>query len=293
MEVTRGLTFSAFGALAFPPVSGIVMDDSWDELTWKAGLDYALSDTALAYFSYSRGYKAGGFNVSDPFAPAFDPEILDAFEIGFKSLWYDQRLQVNGAAYYYDYSDKQELTSDATGFSVWENAGAATLFGAELELVGQVTDNFVFDASVSYINSEYDEYMTTDLENIALGVQDLSGNELTDAPEWQIHIGAQYTHQLDSGLGSLTLRGDHSYTDDKFVRPFNLATDRLDSYHRTNAQLSWLSDDGDWEAVLYVNNLENNDVINAFSETSPFVGFLHLEAYLPPRTYGFKLKHSF
>ncbi len=292
MEAERSAAAFAGGFPLFPAYTNDVQSESWGEVTWKAGLDYYLTEELLTYFSYSRGYKSGGFNLSDNLGP-FDPEILDAFELGAKGVFFDRRMRINGAVYYYDYSDKQELTVDATGFSIFENAGAATIFGAELEMLAQLGENFVFDASVSYLNTEYDEYMSVDFENFLAGVQDLAGNELTEAPEWQIHVGAQYTHELGGGFGSLTLRADHSYTDEKFVRPFNLVTDRLDSYHRTNARLTWQSEGGAWEAEVYGYNLQNNDVINSFSETSPFTGFLHMDVYLPPRTYGFKLRYRF
>lgn len=291
MDVVRSGAFYLMGAPVFS-FSNLPASESWSKVTWKLGANYDLTDNAMAYASYSRGYKSGGFNLQDT-NPAFSPEILDAYEVGLKSQLANKRLQLNGAFFYYDYSDKQESKADATGFSVFENAGAATLYGAEIELLARVTAALTVDGSVSYLHSKYDEYKTADPENLAAGVQDLAGNKLTEAPKWQVHLGAQYEVPLEQKRGTLTARFDYSYTADKYVRAFNLPSDRLKSYGRSNARLWWENDGRDWTVEIYVDNIENNDVVNSFSETSPFAGNSHIEVFLPPRTYGLKVNHRF
>jgi iron complex outermembrane receptor protein len=292
MAVDRSVGFSVVNSPAFDFSFSHVMDnDKWSKVTWKLGANYKLGADAMAYASYSRGYKSGGFNLQDS-APAFKPEILDAYEVGVKSKLFDRRLQLNASGYYYDYTDKQESVADAQGFSAFQNAGAATLYGIELEAIAEPVDGLTFDGSVSWLHSRYDSFQTADPENLGAGVVDLKGNRLTEAPEWQLHGGVQYMISLGSA-GTLTPRIDHSWTSNKYARPFNLATDLIPSYHRTNASLTWESADGDWTGQLYVENLENNDVLSSFSDTSPFLNYQHLEVFLPPRTYGIKLSHRF
>lgn len=291
MDVVRSGAFYLAGAPLFA-YSDVPANDGWKRATWKLGANYQFSRDIMAYLSYSRGYKSGGFNLQDTGA-AFRPEILDAYEAGFKTDLIDRMLRLNGSLFYYDYKDKQEIRADITGFSVFENAGAATLYGAELEMLARITSNLSVDTSFSYLHSRYDRYNTADPENPAAGVQDLAGNNLTEAPKWQVHMGGQYDLPLGAGNGKISARVDYAFTDGKYVRAFNLPTDRLDSYSRTSARIWWESDNSRWHAELFVDNIENKDVVNSFSETSPFAGNFHIDTYLPPRTYGFKLSHRF
>jgi len=84
----------------------------------RVQLDWTASDDLLVYTSWNRGVKGGGYNA--PFFPltvdytdevlSYDPETLDAFEVGFKSTFADGKVRLNGAAYYYDYRDYQAFT---------------------------------------------------------------------------------------------------------------------------------------------------------------------------------------
>ena len=265
---------------------------SWSKVTWKLGAKYELSPSAMMYASYSRGYKAGGFNLSDNNL-AFNPEIVDAYEVGFKVDTLDRMLRINASAFYYDYTDKQELSTDAVGFSMIGNAGAATLYGGELEMVLAPMSGLSFDSSVAYLHSEYDRYDTLDLENPFLGSQNLKGNTLTEAPKWQIHVGGQYSMPLSDTAGSVMLRADYSFMGSKYVRPFNLPTDKVESYGRTSARIAWTSANDKWTVEAFVDNIENKDIVTSFAGTSPLAGNIHQEVFLNPRTYGLKTSYRF
>lgn len=265
--------------------------ESWKRPTWKIGANYHLTDDAMVYANYSRGYRAGGFNLQD-LNGGFNPEKLDAYEAGLKSQWLDRRLQVNASGFYYDYRDKQEFVEDPFGFSEIVNAGAATLKGGELELVAKPINPLLFDASVSYVDAKYNRFASADPERVALGVLDLKGNRLSNTPKWQIHGGAQYAYELGDG-SKLTMRVDHTWVDSNYVRAFNLPSDKIPAYHRTNATLTWNSNKGAWEVQLYVKNLENKDVQSSFIASGAPQEFAHLVSYLDPRTYGAKLRYKF
>jgi iron complex outermembrane recepter protein len=291
MDVSRSATITYFGTPLFS-FANVPDEASWKKPTWKLGVEYHVTPDAMWYLSYSRGYRSGGFNLQDT-NPAFAPETLDAYETGIKSEWLDRHLQVNGSIYYYNYNNKQEVEQDATGISFYTNAGKATIKGAELELVARATDQFSFDASASYLDAKYKDFSTADPEYPTLGVEDLAGRYVPYSPKVQVHVGPQYEQNLAPGLGSVTVRVDYSYTDQSFVRPFNMPTDLLPAYHRTNASLQWHSDNRRWFAELYGKNLENKAVLSSFSETGPFNGNVHQNAYLDPRTYGIKLRYHF
>ncbi|MGI9287787.1 MAG: TonB-dependent receptor, partial [Pseudomonadales bacterium] len=117
--------------------------ETWDEFTPKVGVRYQMNDDAMLYATYSKGYRSGGFNgrvdEQDSARIPYDPEIVDSYELGFKSEWPDKGLRLNGTIFYMDYQDKQEeigLPSDgATGQRITVfNAADATMQGVELEL---------------------------------------------------------------------------------------------------------------------------------------------------------------
>ena len=136
-----------------------VEKEKWEEVTSKLGLNYHLNDDVMLYASYSQGYKAGGFNFGQ--ADPYDPETVDALESGLKSRWLDNRVQLNLAAFYYDYQDKQEyqrITLPAGETFQLVNAAASTVSGLELEVQAQITSAFSVDASVGYLKAEYDTF---------------------------------------------------------------------------------------------------------------------------------------
>ena len=276
--------------LGLDPTAIVDDDEQWEKITGKIGLNYYINDDAMIYTSFTTGYKAGGYSILQP---AYDPETVEALELGLKGLWLDRRVQTNISAFHYDYSDKQEFQrNDFNAFIT--NAGTATVWGIELEGTARLFSNLTLDASVAYLNSEYDEFDTQDDINPQLGIQDLSGNHLPYSPDFKVHLGMQYEWAIDNGR--LLARVDAVWVDEQFSSPFNRQDrDFMDSYHRTNAQFNWESDNELWHASLYIQNIEDDDVVANLFDTSAIVGlpvpvFGH---YFAPRTYGLKLTRQF
>src|SRR3546814_52876 len=114
-------------------------DAKFGELTGRAVIDFQVTDRNLLYASYSRGYKSGGinppllplFNVSD----SFEPEFVNAFEIGSKNSFLGGSLQLNAAAFYYQYKALQ-LSRIVSRTSVNDNVDA-NIYGVELEAIAR------------------------------------------------------------------------------------------------------------------------------------------------------------
>ncbi len=115
----------------------------------------------MFYGSYSRGFKAGGWTtrLSNPLADindaAFGPEKDKTYELGVKSQFLDNHLQVNAAVFDSKYTGIQLNIQEAAS-PVLHNAGDAKLRGAELELEAVVTGGFSIMASAAYIDAKYD-----------------------------------------------------------------------------------------------------------------------------------------
>ena len=283
------VTFSPAFGTAVPTVT-LDTDEDWSEMTGKLGLSYRTDDDVLLYGSISSGYKSGGYNSSQ--VTSYDPETVLAYEVGVKARWLDNRLQTNALAFYYDYTDKQQKRRDELGFPSLVNAAEASSYGVEAEIVFKATEAFSADINLSYLMAEYDDFQSLDALFPALGFQDISGNTLPRSPEWKVYVGLQYETFIDE-LGSLRARIDYSWTDDQFGSYFNRPVDVFPSYHRTNAKLTWHSIDESWVADLYVQNLEDDDVIANNNVGGNLFGRRVSAQFFSPRTYGLKLTKHF
>ncbi len=172
----------------------------------------------LAYFSYSEGYKSGGIQFiarREPVAKnSFDKELLKAFEMGMKSRWFEQRLQLNAAIYQYDYKDQQiQGIVDAQGATqvITDNAAASTLSGLEVDLQYLLAKDLLMQASYSYIDATFDDYLGPD-------GSDFTGNVLPAAPENSLWVSLEYNHTLSNGWKP-GVRFDYSWRDDQVFTP--------------------------------------------------------------------------
>jgi outer membrane receptor protein involved in Fe transport len=143
------------------------IDQEWSEFTGRLGVDWkpdlSFTDETMVYAFYSRGYKGGGANPPGIDAnPAllqfaalpstYRPEFVDAFEVGTKNTLLGGSLVLNGAAFYYDYSDYQ-ISKIVDRMAVNENFDA-TIWGAELEAIWQPTGDLRLNASVGYLSTK-------------------------------------------------------------------------------------------------------------------------------------------
>jgi iron complex outermembrane receptor protein len=187
----------------------------FNKTTWRAGLDYQLSDDNLMYASVSTGFRSGGFNSGQgPAAlqPTFNPETVIAYEIGSKNRFADNTIQINLAAFYNNYKGLQEqrqVPVGATTLSIIENSGKARSYGAEAELIWQPVDALQIGATFAYLNAKYTEYLdvpapfgTTILVTDAAALTPTVVNGVTIAPAGQRRLFAPgYNCGLVAGTG--------------------------------------------------------------------------------------------
>lgn len=137
-----------------------------DNLPWSLGLDFKASDDLLIYANVSRGFKGGAFPLVNAASQAqFYPvpqEKLTAFEIGFKSSFDGNRVILNGAAFYYDYANKQTRgkTVDPL-FGALEQLVSipkSRIMGAEMELIAEPVHGLKLRAAATYLDTEIREF---------------------------------------------------------------------------------------------------------------------------------------
>jgi outer membrane receptor protein involved in Fe transport len=274
-------------------------------VTGRVVLDHKFSNQLLGYVSLSRGYKAGGINPGGATVPTFDPEFINAGEIGLKGSSSDGSFTANASAFYYDYKGLQIGQVGVTSANTVNSD--AKVYGAELEWIVRPADNFQIDGTVSYLNATIKNFQSGDEGDpnaIAPGavivrdaagnpvrnaggviIKDLEGNRLPFSPTWKISIGLQYRIDLSNGW-SLTPRLDHYQQGQYYGTAFNKPIDRFTGYSQTDFKLLLKPDSDGWDLRAYAKNLFNNDDVIRMSQEGPLVGRFRSLIILEPRTYG-------
>lgn len=254
------------GSLSIP-----FMDSAeFSKLTWRFSLDYNVTDDALIYAAYSRGFKSGLFNsvvTTGVVAPPVEPEVVDSYEIGIKSNLFDNRVQFNAAGFYYDYQNIQLQQVDA-GVTTLRNAATAEVFGVETEILASPTDGLDFRFGFAWLDAEYTSFpgapLTGPLDlgfgpiggGISGGTVDASGNRMIRAPEVTLNFGMAYERPVST---KLKIGGSFNwyYNDGFFWEPDN----RLEqpSYDILNAEIFIGEADDRWRVRVYGTNLTDSE----------------------------------
>jgi len=264
----------------------------FNSFTPRVALDYQVTSSVLAYASYSKGFKAGTYNLGG-LQPAVRPEKVDAYEAGLKSTLFDKRLRLNLAGFYYKYSDLQ--VGKVTGqLLLLENAANATIYGLETELAARVTPRLEVNANVSWLHARFDRYVSADpARPFGDGTIDpesgqrafnLAGNSLSQSPNFTFFIAPQY--HLPTSIGAFSFRGEVAWSDRVFFTPFNLRYVSQGPKTKLNAFLLYEHPGQHWSAQLYVKNLLDHRYIGNAYVSSSVVGF-PINGFLEdPRTFG-------
>jgi iron complex outermembrane receptor protein len=257
--------------------SGSRKDHAWMP---SAKLKYQLDPKAMMYFSYSRAFKAGGFNGSDttgnPTNIPFAPEYVNAYELGLKSQWLDDRLLFNLDVFRSDYRDLQVVVEQGyntgNGVAVVRNAAQARSQGVEYEGQWVASQYFRLLADVTYLESYYVSYPNAAPSALqlaqGLSAQDLSGASTEYAPKWSGSVTARFNTTLP---GEYRLTADLSpyFTSAYFLLASeDVPQGRQSGYVRLDARLTLETPDRHWAFDLIGKNLNNREILN-FSTIAP------------------------
>jgi len=266
------------------------VSETFDETQFKFGVDAQINDNTLWYYSFSQGFKSGGFVLryvaAVPEALSFDPETLDTHEIGVKWESSDRRYRINAAAYTSDYEDVQVTLFDALGGPITDNAGTADINGFELELTALLSDNVKLDLAYGYIDAEYTS-ITPPANVVLSSVVDIDA-DLVNTPENTFSLGAEYVTSISNR--DLTFRLDYSFTDDVFNDSQNSEFLFQESTSLWNASAKYEINDNS-EIVAWIENIGDERFI--ISGNSNFGLGFHSAVPNRPREYGITYRHRF
>jgi iron complex outermembrane receptor protein len=254
--------------------------------TWRAAFDHKFIPDIMGYVSFNRGLKSGGYNLSATTNVApYAPEKLNAYEIGLKSEFFNRSLQVNVAAFYYDYKDVQVLESQKNGINT-VNAAHETIKGADGDFTFRATSNWKIWGNAGSLNAIYDSYPNA-VGYTAGGVQfnfNAAGKRSPYAPTFTAAVGSTYT--IPSPIGSFALDGWVQHQAEEFAGPANIV--HIPAYTVVNASFTWTDDSRRWSVAAWAKNLLDEHYLQSAIETA-FGGFQTPGA---PQTYGLTVSYK-
>ncbi|MDF2640384.1 MAG: TonB-dependent receptor [Novosphingobium lindaniclasticum] len=288
-------------------------DANFTKFTPKVGIDYRPNNDVMLYASWSRGYRSGGFSPRAATAltasTPFQPETVDAYEIGAKLAAFNRKLEVNLAGYISDYKDMQQNLTVPGGplgnQTITGNVpGGAMIKGIEMDATVRITPQLTITASTAYMKSHFRNFVT----NGAFGTQivpfDYSANRLIYAPKFTSSLNADYTVPTSFGKVVATAGWRHISPYDEQISQASLTpvTDasgtvtgvivggndprvRTTTQDLVDASLTVNFDIGDKEAYV---RLFGRNLLNEKTTTHAFTvaGLFSFGMALEPRTYG-------
>jgi iron complex outermembrane receptor protein len=274
--------------LPFPSVPAAPLDSSgW---TWRLALDHKFSDDIMAYVSWNRGLKGGGFTLTTAAdTPPYAPEKLDAYEAGLKMEFANGKVRINPAIFLYKFKDIQ--VNSFNGFlTLLTNAAAATIKGVDVDAAIQLSRRLQLTAAFEYLDSRFDRFPNavafmpnpapaggaTQQNNF-----NATGNRLPYAPETSGSLGAAYKAPL--GNGELTLDGSVRYVGKQFAGPSNRFA--IPAYTLASIGAGWATSDERFGVRIWADNLFDKDYWFQVFESS--LGIMRNAG--APRTYGITL----
>ncbi|MFP6665527.1 MAG: TonB-dependent receptor [Deltaproteobacteria bacterium] len=263
----------------------------------------------MGYFTYSQGFKAGGFNATvgsqGTDLEQFAPEYLDSWELGVKAVAFDRRLTMNTSFFFGDYRDLQVATisarpdEDGDGLPEFtrsvRNAGTATTRGLEFEVVAAPIDGLRIMGSVGLVRGVYTEFIGED--GYTGDAVDRSGQTFNNIPELQTNISLQYSLPVPAfgpawTEGWFTSYMDWSYRSSVHYGPPEVEPGIQPGFSLVDIRFSYDFLGEQAQVALWTKNVldvENHTGGGALVQLFGFVS----RYYNPPRTFGAEVSYRF
>lgn len=267
-----------------------VFTDSLDErnLSWKAGINWQVDPRKLLYASVSKGYKNGlfittGATFAAQLAPATQESVV-AYEAGFKLGLLGRTLQINGAAFYYDYQDKQirgrVIDPTLGGLNRLINIPQSRIAGAELQVIWEPVRGLTLNGGATYVDSRIEG----DFTNFTpLGTRKvMAGEAFPLTPKWQLTGDAQYDAPINGEVDGFVGVGATYQSSTNAALGVEPLFD-VKAYTLVDLRFGIHADDDAWRLSGFVRNLGNSYYWNNVAFNGPDAAMRYAGR---PRTYG-------
>ncbi|WP_174296326.1 TonB-dependent receptor [Sphingomonas bacterium] len=306
-----GVPFQPYGpggAFANSSLSTLNASKTFKKPTYRAGLEYDVAPASMVYATFETGFKSGGFYSSID-TPTFNPETINAFTLGSKNRFLDNRLQLNIEAYRWTYKGQQiaHFRNNSQGGSefVTENIGTTRLQGVEVEAQARVFKATTLNATAQYLDAKYVSFRYGNSASVGPPVTgcivsgpvdaqftvDCSGRRPSQAPEWTLSGGIEQRIPLGNA-GNLTFTAQTRYQSGTYTGFELLAAEYQRAYSMTDLELIYAPSGARFTIAAFANNVGNANV-TAFSQPHPQAPSLVVENLRDPRLYGVRLGAKF
>jgi iron complex outermembrane receptor protein len=259
-----------------------VRDIDYGDVAARLQLNLKANDDNLIYASYNRGIKGGNWSL-DPLGGVLETalkhgeEVLNSFELGWKSEFLNGTARLNAAAFYYDYEDYQAFSLLALTPQVTNSDAEAS--GAEIELTLAPTDGLDLMLGVAALDSTVD------------AVPDVFGGTLETefplAPAVSLNFLARY--EWPALGGKLAAQIDGNWNDDHYLEGTNSEASFEKAYAVMNASLSYALADDKLRIGVFARNFTDEEY-RVYNLDLGLLGFVE-QVYAPPRRFGVSVSY--
>lgn len=270
--------------IPFNNATSSLASQEWENVSAKLELDWRPADGALLYASVTRGHKAGNF-AQPVFATTFsllphDEEELTSYEIGYKGSLSSDRLRINAAAFYYDYSDYQAFSLQGLEQAIFNKD--ASIKGAEVEVTWLTpVEGLEILLGASVLDAE--------VEDVNLPDGTVTDRDMPQAPDLSLNGLVRYAWSALGG--TLAVQVDAAYNDDSYFSVFNGPEEFEESYTVANANISYTTKDERWKITGFVKNFTDEEY-RIYNLDVSAIGIIQ-NAFAAPRWYGATISYQF
>lgn len=238
---------------------GVHLTPDWESFDPAFTLSYQASEDVMLYASARQGFKSGGFQSLPASAviagTVFEPERVRAYELGIRSRFMDNRLQINGSLFRAQMQDQQILRVPTPAATFIDNAGETVTEGIDLSISFAPVSRFRIDWNSTLQGARFEEYACA----TCAPAYNYTGNQQVRSPDFMTSLVLDYTQPI--GIGDLRLRGEYSYQTDMYFDPGNARVDGFyqPAYGLLNARVTYLPPEGNWEISVFGKNLADEE----------------------------------
>ena len=232
----------------------------------KIGVQFHPYERVMLYASYSRGYKSGGYTTRltnpEPVAQSFNPEEATTYEVGAKSQFLDQRLQVNAAVFSTDYKNIQ-LNFQQGASPTIRNAGNARINGGELQAVTSILPGFTVDSSIGVLQAHYTSVLPGVLAVSGANQYEAGtfvGADLPKTPHFKANISPRFEYGMQSGAALLFI-ADYTYQSSSWNDAQRTYLLKRASSNILDAGITYTEPKSRWSLAVGGTNITNDRVI--------------------------------
>jgi outer membrane receptor protein involved in Fe transport len=266
-----------------------------DNLSLRGDVNWKPTDDTLIYANITKGYKAGSFQpLPAIFSSQLDPVVQEsvlAYETGFKTDHFNRVLHIDGAAFYYDYTNKQiqgykNFAGLGLNLPALQNIPKSSIYGVELTATVHPIDGLSITGGGTYVHSRVDEsFLAPDPYG---NIVNLKGEAFPATPNWQFISNAEYNFPVTDELSAF-LGGGVAYRSSTNAA-FGLAPAlNIDGYALVDLRAGVEPQDGRWRLEFWGKNVTNQYYAVNVAHVSDTIG----TTTGLPATYGVTLSSRF